>query len=62
MNRPVLLLTLWLLAEMIFGAIDRALAPYEAAFFTWGGVVVLSLLLGLALIERRRNTGPARRG
>ena len=59
MERYVPIVALWLLAEMIFGAIDRALAPYEPAFYTWCGVVVFSLLLALALLERRRNTGRA---
>lgn len=62
MEKAVPIVALWLLIEMVFGAIDRALSPYEPAFYTWGGVAVFSLLLALALLERRRNTSRVRPG
>lgn len=60
MNRAVYILAMAMLIEMLFSAINRALAPYEAAFFRYGGVVVMVILLVCALVERWRRHGQAR--
>lgn len=55
MNRFVLLLTAFVLAEMAYTGIDNALTPYEAAFFTWGGYAALAFicwLFGYGLDQR----------
>jgi hypothetical protein len=70
MNRFALLLTAFILAGMVYDAIDSALKPYEATFFTLGGYVTLAFicwLMGRALDERlhrmeTQGTGQARRG
>jgi hypothetical protein len=50
MNRFVLMLTVLLLAQMAYAAIDNALSPYEPAIWFWSGSGVASprwyLLLG----------------
>lgn len=66
MERDVSTLALLLLIEMVFGAIDRALAPYEAAFFAWGGWITIGVLVISALAQRfrrcRQDTGRGRSG
>ena len=71
MNRFVFPLAMLLLVELICSAINKALAPYEAAFWTWGGYVSLAFicfLWGLGLDERLhrmkhpRNEDRGRRG
>jgi hypothetical protein len=52
MNRAVCLLATAMLIEMVFSAINRALAPYEVLFFRYGGIVVTAILLVCALAER----------
>ena len=71
MNRFVFPLAMLLLVELICSAINKALAPYEAAFWTWGGYASLAFigfLWGLGLDERLhrmehpRSTDRGRRG
>jgi FtsH-binding integral membrane protein len=60
MNRAVWLLAIAMLIEMVFSAINKALAPYEAPFYRYGGVVVMVILLVCALVERWSRHGQAR--
>jgi hypothetical protein len=60
MNRAVCILATAMLIEMVFNAINRALAPYEAPFYRYGGVVVMVILLVCALVERWHRHGQAR--
>jgi hypothetical protein len=60
MNRAVCLLATAMLIEMVFSAINKALAPYEAPFYRYGGVVVMVILLVCALAERWHRHGQAR--
>jgi len=67
MNRFALFLTVLLLAEMAYDAIDRVLAPYEPLFWQWGGYAVVAFLCWLMIRARRHRAavqgkGPARRG
>lgn len=63
MKFAVVFFTFVMLMEMIYRAIDDALSPYEPAFYQYGGLVVMAVLLALALRERRsRGTGSVQQG
>ena len=63
-------LTPFVMAWMVYDAIDRALSPYEPAFYEWGGLAALAFICcfwGRGLDDRlhrmeTQGEGPAPRG
>ena len=55
MGKFAFVLSIFMLLGMIFGAIDRALAPYEDAFYHYGlllSIAFIALLWGVGLDDR----------